>query len=96
MAAGADDELFTEGLPAEQWWVLLEGAIALSRRTGQREQVVARMDVPGRWAGGFRAWDEAGTYLATGRGGHRRPGAAACRRSGCARSPTSGSRSAGT
>jgi signal transduction histidine kinase len=30
--------------------------------------VVARMDVPGRWAGGFRAWDEHGTYLATGRG----------------------------
>ena len=26
------------------------------------------MDVPGRWAGGFRAWDEDGVYLATGRG----------------------------
>ena len=26
------------------------------------------MDVPGRWAGGFRAWDEQGVYLATGRG----------------------------
>jgi signal transduction histidine kinase len=26
------------------------------------------MDVPGRWAGGFRAWDEHGVYLATGRG----------------------------
>ena len=25
------------------------------------------MDVPGRWAGGFRAWDEHGAYLATGR-----------------------------
>ena len=25
------------------------------------------MDVPGRWAGGFRAWDEHGVYLATGR-----------------------------
>jgi len=24
--------------------------------------------VPGRWAGGFRAWDEHGVYLATGRG----------------------------
>lgn len=60
-------ELFTEGLPAEQWWVLVEGAIALSRRVGQREEVVARMDVPGRWAGGFRAWDDHGTYLATGR-----------------------------
>ena len=26
------------------------------------------MDVPGRWAGGFRAWDDNGIYLATGRG----------------------------
>jgi signal transduction histidine kinase len=30
--------------------------------------VVGRMDVPGRWAGGFRAWDDHGVYLATGRG----------------------------
>ena len=29
---------------------------------------MARMDVPGRWAGGFRAWDDNGIYLATGRG----------------------------
>src|SRR4029453_1632959 len=27
-----------------------------------------RLDVPGRWAGGFRAWDEHGVYLATARG----------------------------
>src|SRR5262249_43712715 len=26
------------------------------------------MDMPGRWAGGFRAWDNNGVYLATGRG----------------------------
>jgi signal transduction histidine kinase len=26
------------------------------------------MDAPGRWAGGFRAWDQQGVYLATGRG----------------------------
>jgi signal transduction histidine kinase len=26
------------------------------------------MDAPGRWAGGFRAWDEDGVYLATGQG----------------------------
>ena len=25
------------------------------------------MGSPGQWAGGFRAWDENGTYLATGR-----------------------------
>ena len=67
VATAPGDELFTEGLPAERWWVLVEGAIALSRRTGQREEVLAHMDVPGRWAGGFRAWDDHGTYLATGR-----------------------------
>jgi signal transduction histidine kinase len=60
--------LFREGLPAEFWWVLVDGAIELLRRTGREDTVVARMDVPGRWAGGFRAWDEHGTYLATGRG----------------------------
>jgi signal transduction histidine kinase len=46
-------ELFHEGEHAEYWWVLVE---------------VGRMDVPGRWAGGFRAWDETGVYLATARG----------------------------
>jgi signal transduction histidine kinase len=38
------------------------------RHIGREDTVVARMDVPGRWAGGFRAWDEQGVYLATGRG----------------------------
>lgn len=61
--------LFVEGHPAEAWWVLLDGTIELVRRIGREDTVVARMDVPGRWAGGFRAWDEQGTYLATGRGG---------------------------
>ena len=61
--------LFTEGRPAEFWWVLLEGTIELVRHIGREDTVVARMDVPGRWAGGFRAWDGDGTYLATGRGG---------------------------
>ena len=61
-------ELFREGQAADFWWVLVDGAIELLRRTGQEDTVVARMDVPGRWAGGFRAWDEHGTYLATGRG----------------------------
>src|SRR6187551_402772 len=62
------DVLFTEGEHADQWWVLLEGSLDLVRRVGREDTVVARMDVPGRWAGGFRAWDEHGTYLATGRG----------------------------
>lgn len=64
--------LFGEGEPADAWWALLEGAIDLVRHVGREDTVVARMDVPGRWAGGFRAWDDHGTYLATGRGS--RPG----------------------
>jgi signal transduction histidine kinase len=60
-------ELFREGEHADFWWVLLEGVIDLVRHVGPEETVVAKMDVPGRWAGGFRAWDEQGVYLATGR-----------------------------
>jgi CRP-like cAMP-binding protein len=61
-------ELFHEGEHADFWWVLVDGAIDLIRHDGREDTVVARMDVPGRWAGGFRAWDEHGVYLATGRG----------------------------
>jgi signal transduction histidine kinase len=61
-------ELFREGEHADFWWVLVDGAIELVRRIGREDTVVGRMDVPGRWAGGFRAWDEHGVYLATGRG----------------------------
>ena len=61
-------DLFHEGDHADFWWLLIEGAIDLIRHIGREDTVVARMDVPGRWAGGFRAWDEHGTYLATGRG----------------------------
>jgi signal transduction histidine kinase len=61
-------ELFREGEPADFWWVLVDGAIDLVRRTGREDTAVGKMDVPGRWAGGFRAWDEHGVYLATGRG----------------------------
>jgi signal transduction histidine kinase len=60
-------ELFREGEHADFWWVLLDGAVDLVRHVGSEENVVARMDVPGRWAGGFRAWDDQGVYLATGR-----------------------------
>jgi signal transduction histidine kinase len=42
--------------------------IDLVRQIGPDETVVAKIDMPGRWAGGFRAWDEQGVYLATGRG----------------------------
>ena len=60
-------ELFREGEHADFWWVLLDGVIELTRYVGGEETVVAKMDVPGRWAGGFRAWDDQGVYLATGR-----------------------------
>jgi signal transduction histidine kinase len=61
-------DLFHEGEHADSWWVLVDGAIELRRRSGREQMVVGRMDAPGRWAGGFRAWDENGVYLATGRG----------------------------
>jgi signal transduction histidine kinase len=60
--------LFREGDAAEYWWVLLEGAVEIVRRVGREDVTVGHMDVPGRWAGGFRAWDEQGVYIATGRG----------------------------
>jgi signal transduction histidine kinase len=60
-------ELFREGEHADFWWVLLEGVIDLTRHIGREETLVAKMEVPGVWAGGFRAWDEQGVYLATGR-----------------------------
>jgi len=61
-------ELFREGEHADFWWVLVDGAIDLVRHIGREDTVVGRLNVPGRWAGGFRAWDEHGVYLATGRG----------------------------
>jgi signal transduction histidine kinase len=60
-------ELFRHGEHADYWWVLVDGTIDLIRQTGREESTVGRMDAPGRWAGGFRAWDEHGVYLATGR-----------------------------
>jgi signal transduction histidine kinase len=60
------DVVFREGEPADDWWVLLGGTVELSRHTGQEDTVVGALDVPGRWAGGFRAWDPQGVYLATG------------------------------
>ncbi|HLM07252.1 MAG TPA: ATP-binding protein [Blastococcus sp.] len=73
LAAGTEvrfecgDVLFQENHPAEHWWVLLDGGIDLVRHVGHEETPLGTMDVPGRWAGGFRAWDEHGAYLATGR-----------------------------
>lgn len=63
----AGDVLFLENHPAESWWVLLDGRVDLVRHVGLDETQLGVMDVPGRWAGGFRAWDEHGAYLATAR-----------------------------
>ena len=60
-------EVFGEGRPADFWWVLVEGRVDLVRHVGREETLLGSMDVPGRWAGGFRAWDEHGAYLATAR-----------------------------
>ena len=61
--------LFQEGEHADFWWVLVDGAIELMRRIG-REHGSGGWTA-GLWAGGFRAWDEQGVYLATGRGVRR-------------------------
>ncbi len=62
-------ELFREGDPADFWWILLDGRVDLVRRAGREEAVVMMtMERPGVWAGGFRAWNDQSSYLATGRG----------------------------
>lgn len=61
--------LFHEGDPADFWCVLVDGRVDLVRRAGREEAVVLMtMDRPGVWAGGFQAWNDASSYLATGRG----------------------------
>jgi CRP-like cAMP-binding protein len=67
LSFGPGDELFQQSAPAEFWWLLLTGRIALHRRTGGDEKLVGTMSSPGQWAGGFWAWDQSGVYLATGR-----------------------------
>jgi signal transduction histidine kinase len=68
VAVEAGVELFHQGEPADSWWVLVDGAVNLLRHVGAESMVVGRMDRPGQWAGGFRAWDEHGVYLGTGVG----------------------------
>src|SRR5919112_2359970 len=60
-------ELWAQGLPATCWWILVEGRVDLVRIVGHEETVIGVLDMPGRWAGGFRAWDDHAVYLATGR-----------------------------
>ncbi|QIX28440.1 ATP-binding protein [Nocardioides sp. JQ2195] len=61
-------ELFSEAQPADDWWLLLDGSLVLTRHVGHEETVMGRMATPGQWAGGFQAWDPHGIYTATGRG----------------------------
>lgn len=68
VAFAPGEVLWVEGGHADDWWVLLDGVIDLVRRTEREDMVVGRMDAPGRWAGGFRAWVETGRYLASARG----------------------------
>lgn len=68
VAFGPGEVLWVEGDRADDWWVIIDGAIDLVRRTEREDMVVGRMDAPGRWAGGFRAWVDTGRYLAGARG----------------------------
>ncbi|MDN5804206.1 MAG: ATP-binding protein [Microlunatus sp.] len=48
--------------------MLADGSIDLFRRVGREDVQVGAMDAPGRWSGGFVAWDDHGVCLATGVG----------------------------
>ena len=61
------DVLWEENHLAEFWWVLLDGSVELLRHVGSEAKQFGVMDVPGRWSGGFTAWDQNGRYLGTGR-----------------------------
>ena len=67
VAFRAGDVLFRSGQPADFWWLLLDGRVELVRHVGHEDTVVGLMETPGQWAGGFRAWDPHGVYMATGR-----------------------------
>jgi signal transduction histidine kinase len=58
------DNLFQQGAVAEWWWVLLEGKLEFRRRAGREDMVVATMENPGQWAGGFTAWMPEAGYTA--------------------------------
>lgn len=68
IAFRAGEVLWVEGDHADDWWVIIDGVIDLVRRAEKEDLVVGRMDAPGRWAGGFRAWVDTGRYLASARG----------------------------
>jgi signal transduction histidine kinase len=64
------DELFHEGRPASELWMLLEGEVDLGQQVGNEVTTLVRMTEPGQWAGGHAAWgsdDEHAVFLVTGR-----------------------------
>ena len=67
VAFTSGDLLFRSGQPANHWWLLLEGRVDLIRHVGSEDTVLGTMGSRGQWAGGFRAWDANGVYMATGR-----------------------------
>ena len=70
LAFATGDELFREGEPAEQLWILLDGHIELYRASSGEISVMMTMETPGQWAGGLRAWGDASLgagYRASGR-----------------------------
>ena len=63
------DELFREGQPADQLWILLDGEIELTQVFGREATVLTIMTEPGQWTGGHAAWgsaDENAVFLVTG------------------------------
>ncbi|MGB7817851.1 MAG: ATP-binding protein [Ornithinibacter sp.] len=64
------EELFHEGRPADELWMLLDGEIELTRQVGHETTPMMRMNEPGQWAGGHAAWaggEEDAVFLVTGR-----------------------------
>jgi signal transduction histidine kinase len=64
------DELFHEGRPADELWMLLDGEVELVQQVGHEVTTFVRMTEPGQWAGGHAAWgsgDENAVFLVTGR-----------------------------
>ncbi len=61
------DVLWQAGAPSDYWWVNITGSIDMVRVSGGEESVVGQLSEPGRWAGGFGAWDEHAAYFGTGR-----------------------------
>ena len=60
--------IFSQGDPADQWWVLLEGRIEMWSAGPQRDATLfAALEKPGDWFGGIQAWAPV-SYLGTGRG----------------------------